>query len=187
MPQGVGSILYCQEAPTIHRYCWVLPSSSYWSSHSKDGMKSRMDTIHYLLFTLPVSPNLKPGRRASQPKHLQHYEFPFTLQSTCPSPANTFTSDPGTVQLYLSSHFLCMPTPQVSDHLQSRRTAQLLWPEWTSKLVCYPVGWNYTFFNKIWTLTLERGTLPSLSFLGYSPSALEYYIWFSYNHPFVGA
>lgn len=33
-------------------------------------MKSCMDTIHYLLFTLPVAPNLKPGRRASEPKHL---------------------------------------------------------------------------------------------------------------------
>lgn len=33
-------------------------------------MKSCMDTIHYPLFTLPVSPNLKPGRRASEPKHL---------------------------------------------------------------------------------------------------------------------
>lgn len=33
-------------------------------------MKSCMDTIHYLLFTLPVSPNLKPDRRASEAKHL---------------------------------------------------------------------------------------------------------------------
>lgn len=36
----------------------------------KGGMKSCMDTIHYLLFTLPVSPNLKPDRRASEAKRL---------------------------------------------------------------------------------------------------------------------
>lgn len=129
--------------------------------------------------------NVEFGPKASC-KH-QQPELPLTLQSTCSSPATTFTSDPGTVQLCLGSHFLCMPTPQVPDHLHSRWTAQQLWPEQTSKLVCYPVGWNYTFFNKIWTLALKRGALPSLSFLGYSPLALEYYMRFPYNHSFVGA
>lgn len=49
---------------------------------------------------------------------------------------------PLTAPLSLGSHPLCKLTPLVSDHCSPQEAAEQLWPEQTSKLLCYPGGWT---------------------------------------------
>lgn len=95
-----------------------------------------------------------------------------------------FSAEHGAAPLCPSLHSLCKPTPPASDQLHSRGTAEQPRPKQTNKLLCSPLSW--TIPSPIRSeQAFWRGGLPSFSFFGYSPSTLQYHIWFPYRDSFI--
>ena len=109
-----------------------------------------------------------------------------TLQLTPPSPI------PATLPLQTWTQHTCAlaPIPSASSPhwllitCTPEETEEQLWPEQTSKLLCYPMGWITPSPIRS-EPALGRGTLLSLSFFGYSPLALEYRTQFPPSHSFI--
>lgn len=85
------------------------------------------------------------------PEPYQHWHWPVLmpllplhthmpcLATSCSSPVPLFSSVPKE---------LLPPCPETADQL---------WPIQTSKILCHPIGYKYTFSNKVWT-SVSRGS-----------------------------